>query len=292
MDYLERLRAGVEYIEEHLHEDLCPSEVAQAAGISRWHFQRIFKALTKETLKFYIRGRRLSQTLDRLLSPKERILDIALEAGYGSQEAFTRAFKQAFSMTPNQYRQRGCATLFLRKLELSEGYLSHINLGLQLEPEIVEFEQLQLVGLKTHYYGADSEKNNLGEKLPGLWESLLSRMDEVPHKLPQLGYGIIRQVHGDSDCLEYHAAFQVREVGSLPPSMEALCLPPATYARFTHRGFPRQLDHTVNYIYSNWLLRSGWSHSYGPDIEVYGEGYRPNSEDSVIHYAIPIQGQT
>ena len=96
--YLEQVQRAVDFIETRLDEDLSLSEVAKVAGISQWHFQRIFKALSNETLKTYIRSRRLASSLDRLLTSKLRILDIALLAGFESQEAFARAFKKAFGV--------------------------------------------------------------------------------------------------------------------------------------------------------------------------------------------------
>lgn len=59
-------------------------------------------------------------------------------------------------------------------------------------------------------------------------------------------------------------------------------------AKFTHSGQVEHLDRTVNYIYSSWLLRSGMRHTYDCDLEIYGPQYRPNSDDSLIHYAIPV----
>ena len=76
--------------------------------------------------------------------------------------------------------------------------------------------------------------------------------------------------------------------GALPPGMVAMEIPASTYARFTHRGPAQNVDATVNYIYSSWLLSAGPSHSLGPDLEIYGSQYHPTSGDSVMYYAIPI----
>ena len=77
MLYLRQIQEGIDFIEAHLESDIALSEVARAAGMSQWHFQRIFKALTNETLKTYIRSRRLASSMERLLSTDLRILDIA-----------------------------------------------------------------------------------------------------------------------------------------------------------------------------------------------------------------------
>lgn len=288
MNYLNRVRRGIDYIEQHLDGDIAPAEVARAAGISQWHFQRTFKALTKETLKTYIRCRRMSHTLDRLMSTEARIIDIALDAGYNSQESFTRAFKQMFGITPNAYRKLGENSLFLRKLELDTDYLAHINQNVSLEPDIVTLEPMRFVGMKTRFYGPESEKNNMGNKLPTLWQTFLERRQEIGQLVPGTGYGIVSQAAAQSDLLDYVAAFEVTAADTPPEGMTAVGLPRTTYAQFAHRGLPEALDHTVNYIYANWLLQSGRRHSYAADLEIYGPEYQPASEKSVIYYAVPL----
>ncbi|VAW91178.1 hypothetical protein MNBD_GAMMA22-2661 [hydrothermal vent metagenome] len=101
--------------------------MAKQAGLSQWYFQRIFKLLTNETLKTYIRSRRFANSLDKLLTTKYRIIDIAVSAGYESQESFTRAFKASFNMTPNEYRKLGDKSLFLKKIEFNAAYLNLIK---------------------------------------------------------------------------------------------------------------------------------------------------------------------
>ena len=83
--YAAQMQRGIDFIEEHLDEDIELAEVARRAGISRWHFHRIFKALTHETLKTYIRGRRLAHALRKLLETDERIIEIALAATAAAQ---------------------------------------------------------------------------------------------------------------------------------------------------------------------------------------------------------------
>lgn len=286
--YLERIQRGVDYIEARLDEPIELCDVAREAGVSQWHFQRMFKALTGETLKTYIRSRRLAASLDRLLTTKLRVLDIALMAGFESQEAFARVFKQTFGLTPQQYRDLGDRSLFLKKVQFDEGYLSHINGNVSLEPELYEQRPLLLVGMRTSFFGVDSEKNNLGEQLPALWGRFLPLLEGIENRVPDFCYGVIRQEGAGSERLEYHAATEVSAVGTLAEGLVALSIPRATYAKFTHRGLPADVNHTVNYAYSTWLMRSGYRHTYGHDLEIYGADYRSDSADSVLHYALPV----
>ncbi len=286
--YLERVQQGVDYIETRLDEDVDLADVARAAGVSQWHFQRLFKALTGETLKTYIRSRRLAGSLERLLTTDLRVLDIAIFAGFESQEAFARAFKLAFGLTPQKYRSLRNKSLFLKKPRFDAEYLTHIHQNISLVPEIYEQPRLLLVGLRTLFFSVDSEKNNVGQLLPPLWSAFVPRLGEIENRIPGVCYGVVRQERAEDERLEYHAAIAVTEVAALPEGMALIEIPAAKYARFEHRGPARKLDHTVNYAYATWLSQSKHRHSYGPDLEFYGERWHAASSDSVMHYAMPI----
>lgn len=288
MSYIEQVQRGLDFVESHLDADIELADVARHAGLSQWHFQRIFKASTNETLKTYIRSRRLANALHKLLHSKRRILDIAVEAGYETHESFTRAFKASYGMTPKDYRQLGDKSLFLNKVAFNEEYLRHLNQGVSLEPTFIEQRPIRLVGLRTLYYGVDSEKNNIANTLPKLWDDFLARLDEISERIPGTCYGVIQQAEESSDILEYHAAIEVTKTIDVPDGMHEILIPSANYAVFDHLGKPQLLDSTVNYIYSSWLLSSQKRHSRGPDLEYYGDGFIPDSEHSLMQYAIPL----
>ncbi len=288
MDFLKQVQRGIDYIEVNLEFDIQATDVARHAGMSQWHFQRIFKALTNETLMTYIRSRRFARSLDTLANTQERVLDIALAAGFDTQESFTRAFKKAFSVTPAHYRKHAAAFSFMRKVRFDADYLSHIHSGLTLEPELYDQPALQLMGMCTRLFGIDSEKNNMADKLPKLWDAFLPRLDEIPHRTTEGGYGVVRQTAANSEELEYWAVVPVAQNEDVPPGLSSLHVPAARYARFAHKGLVSNLNMTVNYIYSSWLLQSGMRHTYGCDLEWYGAEYEANSDRSVIYYAIPV----
>lgn len=289
MASLEQIQRGVDFIEAHLDEDIRLGDVAAAAGMSQWHFQRVFKALTHETLKTYIRSRRLAGALYRLLETDTRIIEIALAAGFESQEAFTRAFQKAFRMTPHQYRRLGQKHRFLRKAQFTPDYLAALNENMTMAPELRPLEAKLLVGMSTEYFGTGSEKNNLASKIPALWAEFLPHLEGIPARIVGECFGVIAQTL-DEDRLTYTAAAPVDASSApLPPGMRRMELEPAEYAIFEHRGPVSQLDHTVSYAYSTWLLASGRDHSGAPDLEIYGAEYHPTSAGSVIHYAMPLR---
>lgn len=292
-DYLDRIQHGVDHIEERLDEPITLAGVAEVAGLSQWHFQRIFRSLTGDTLKGYIRARRMARALDRLSTTELRVLDVALAAGFESQEAFARAFKRAFGRTPIEYRRSGDVGQVLPKLRLDEEMLRHIDANVSRTPELYQQPAMELVGLRTVFFGVESEKNNLGVKLPPLWDDFLARLDEVPDAVAGVCYGIVKQDADDGEALDYYAAIEVapgtaQRDGGVPDGMAVTHVPPARYAKFEHRGPARAIDRTVTYAYSTWLVGSGMQHTEGPDLEIYDHRYHATDPGSVFWYALPV----
>lgn len=283
--HLEQVQRGIDFVEANLEGTFALPAVSRAAGMSHWHFQRMFRALTGETLMTYVRSRRLSRASVRLLETDARILDIALGAGFESQESFTRAFRRAYGVPPGQFRRLASRRLFPEKVKIDQAYLVHVAQNVTGEPVLEEREPLPVVGLRTSFYGLDSDKNNLAARIPALWDAFTARMDELAGER-DVYFGLIR-CETDSDALQYLACGDL--VDPAPGDMAVDIVPAGRWAVFEHRGAPEGLDNTVNFIYSTWLPSNrSWRHSYGPDLEIYGPGWQPACEQSVMHYAIPV----
>src|SRR5262245_16872676 len=84
------------YIESHFAEEITLDDVAAVAGVSRYHLSRTFGLATGSGLMAYVRGRRLSEAAKALAAGAPDILGVALDWGYGSHEAFSRAFREQF----------------------------------------------------------------------------------------------------------------------------------------------------------------------------------------------------
>src|SRR6476659_8557015 len=104
------------YIETHLADPLTLDEIAGVGGVSRFHMVRAFAAATGFSVMRYVRVRRLSMAARALAAGAPDILTLALEADYGSHEAFTRAFRDHFGVTPESVRSSAC----IRDLKLQE----------------------------------------------------------------------------------------------------------------------------------------------------------------------------
>ncbi|MDE7311613.1 MAG: AraC family transcriptional regulator [Eubacterium sp.] len=97
----------VDYIEAHLEEDLPLEKIADALNYSKFYLGRSFSKETGCTIYKYIQGRRLALAAQKLVETQQPIVEIAYEARYDSQQAFTLAFKQTYGCPPNAYRRNG-----------------------------------------------------------------------------------------------------------------------------------------------------------------------------------------
>ena len=97
----------VDYIETHINEDLSLDKIADALNYSKFYISRAFNEKTECTVYKYIQGRRLTLAAQKLVETEQPIVEIAYEAHYDSQQAFTLAFKQLYECTPYIYRKNG-----------------------------------------------------------------------------------------------------------------------------------------------------------------------------------------
>lgn len=106
---LRQIQPVLTFAAGHLDEDLSLAALAGKAGLSTFHLHRVFSMVTGETPKQFTLRLRLARAAALLLTTGDSVLDVALECGFGSHEAFCRAFRKRFQMTPSAYRLRGFA---------------------------------------------------------------------------------------------------------------------------------------------------------------------------------------
>ena len=123
MQNIELLMASLEYIEEHLQDDIKTEDVSTACYCSKSSLEKLFKCVTKMSVHHYIVRRRMTCAAKYLTQhPEKSILDVALEFGYGTHESFTRAFKQEWNCKPSEFREAKFTELFPRyRIPLEDG---------------------------------------------------------------------------------------------------------------------------------------------------------------------------
>lgn len=120
----EQIQITIDYIEDHLNQEISIAALTEKAELSPFYYQRLFHRLVKKPVAEYIRLRRMAKAADILLEENKRILDIALELGFETHEHFSRIFKNTYGMTPNEYRKNPQTLNRMTKPELLLNYVN------------------------------------------------------------------------------------------------------------------------------------------------------------------------
>lgn len=107
MDIVSGMQSAIDYIENHLTDDIDYNHLAQKACMSNLYFQRMFSALCGYTVGDYIRFRRLTLAGSELLNTDAKVIDAALKYGYNSPESFSRAFAKFHGVPPSAAKSNG-----------------------------------------------------------------------------------------------------------------------------------------------------------------------------------------
>jgi AraC family transcriptional regulator len=222
-----------------------------------------------------------------------RIIEIALEAGFESQESFTRAFKAMFGKTPGDCRHDGSKSVMsFNKLRITMEYLDHLYGGINMQPVIKFVEEKKVIGMGTKFISTLSPDHNNERVIPALWGRYVPRSQEIKSRLGYTDLGVcLREVgeksHPD-ECF-YMACAEVKSIDKIPEGMMAMTIPAGNYAVFTHKGLIEKLSFTMKYIYGSWLPKSGKKLRDAPDLEIYDLRFKPDSEESELDIYIPVQ---
>jgi AraC family transcriptional regulator len=116
--YVARINRVIDYVQAHVDEDLTLERLAKVAHFSPFHFHRVFSAIVGETLSQFVARLRLERAASQLLAMAAKsVTEIALDAGYSSSAAFSRAFREAFETSPSEWRAAGAAGRKIGKTE-------------------------------------------------------------------------------------------------------------------------------------------------------------------------------
>lgn len=269
MDYLVSLETAIEYIEQHLNDVLLPETIAETAGYSLYHLTHIFTVVIGEPIGSYIQKRRLANACKKLLYSNKRIIDIALECNFGSSEAFSRAFKSTYSISPAAYRKNNIELYIGSKKMLDPEMLHHLANGITIKPRIVTLNQILVTGIR-------GETSTLHNKLPELWARLIEISDQIPVASGARGFGICEtdrtntKISNDGDItFSEVVGIEVDNFNQLPKDIVRKIIPGGRYAVFTHKGAVDTLLKTYDYIWGSWVLFTKETLDDREDFEIY-----------------------
>lgn len=265
MNYFERMQAAVNYIEDCVdhHIDVKAGDIANHVFISISHFYVLFQSILGVTVKDYIRQRRLSNAAVELLSTRKKILQIAQEAGYESQEAFTRAFVRSFDITPGGLRKAQNSIELYEKRKVLNVAESPLKEDKRFRLRFMAESGIKVIGMElfTNYHDALYNASIIRFDA----DMFLPRASEIQGVLNKCSYmGIIKSPSEDS--IHDFSGFRVSEIHNIPHNMMAVVLPPSKYALFTYEGIinPTIDNEMKRYVFGHWLPTSGyeWSEDY------------------------------
>ena len=267
------------YIENHRDEEISLETVAEMAGCSRFHLVRAFTTATGFSVMRYVRGRRLSEAAKTLCGGSCSVLEAALEAGYGSHEAFTRAFSDWFGTSPDRLRRSGS----LETLNLVEPLLMNDDFLETLgDPRIVARDALLVAGLKRRY----SEPTCAG--IPDQWRQFVPLIDTLGGGVAGVTYGVL--CNGDDEGnIDYVSGVEVRDFSDLPPGIDGVRLPARTYAVFHHGGHVSDIRKVWHTIFARWAPSSGRRLQDAPQFERYGEAFDPRTGAGGFEIWVPVE---
>jgi AraC family transcriptional regulator len=268
------------YIESHLGEQLTLDEIASVAGISRFHMVRAFAAATGFSVMRYVRARRLTEAARALAGGAPDILALALDADYGSHEAFTRAFRDHFGVTPETVRATAC----LAELGLQEPIMMDSTALDHLKPPRFETSKPLLVA-------GVSERithENGGAGIPGQWHRFHQSVDGTPGRIGKVAYGVCCN-GDDAGNFDYIAGVEVADFSDLPREFGRVRIPEQKYAVFTHAEHISTIRRTTNTIWNHWLPISGMKAADAPSFERYDENFDPSTGNGGLEIWIPVK---
>jgi AraC family transcriptional regulator len=270
------------FIESHFANEIALEDIAKAGGLSRFHMTRAFAGATGRSIMRYMRGRRLTEAARALSNGAPDILSVALDAGYGSHEAFTRAFRDEFGATPEMVRSHGD----LQKIEVVEPIKLDETLRINLEPPRLENgKRLLIAGLGGRY----SNEGSAG--IPSQWQRFQPHIGQIPGQVGEIAYGVCCN-SDDAGNFDYVCGVEVKDFSRLPTDWSRVRISEQTYVVFSQGDHISTIRSTWNTIWNKWLPDLGYEVVDVPDFERYPAEFNSAIGTGGFEIWIPIKRPT
>ncbi len=287
--YKERILGVLVFIQKNLDEELPLEEYARVAHFSPYHFHRVFRGMVGESLQEHIRRLRLERAAARLKHGERSVMEIALEAGYETHEAFTRAFRSLTGVSPSCFRRANAAAAVLG------GAGVHYQNGRPLtefQPSFgenrMEVRIEHLEPLHVAFARHVGPYNGVG----AAWEKVCMRLG------PEGRLGAVKFIgvcYDDPEVtapenIRYDACVTVEDDFQPRDDVGVQTLPGGEYAVTTHLGPYEMLGRTYAELMGQWLPQHGRELRSDPSLEFYlnaPENTAP--EDLVTDIYVPLE---
>ncbi|MFE1166491.1 helix-turn-helix domain-containing protein [Nocardiopsis sp. NPDC058789] len=265
---LDRLNEALERVERDLGEPVDAAAMARTALTSEHHFRRMFSALSGMPLSEYVRRRRLTLAGAEVIGGRDTLLDIAVRYGYGSAEAFGRAFRAMHGISPGEARRTGAA------LDSQSRLAFHLTIegNTAMRYRIVDKGAFRLVGPGTRVPLVHEGANRpMTDFVLGLGDDVYERLADLSDQEPRGGVSVTVTHDPDrregSDVDFYVAA--VTSAAGTPEGMRALDVPAGTWVVLLFEGlaFPEAVQRVWVYAAAEWFPSNpAYRYRHGPEL--------------------------
>jgi AraC family transcriptional regulator len=268
------------FIESHFLRDVTLDELAKICGLSRFQVSRLFSHEMGMTVTSYVRGRRLTEAARALADGACDILGVALEAGYGSHEAFSRAFREQFGLTPAELRARGT----VEQIRLVKPVRNDRPIPVRLcGPRIESPGPLLIAGIGRRFDCDDFAG------IPSLWQEFHAQAGAIRGRNSEVSYGVVSGVLAEGNTYLYLAGVEVGDFAELDSSFTGLRLPAQSWAVFAHEGHITTILSTIHAVFDHGLADAGLRQAGMPDLlERYTSRFDPQTGTGGFEIWVPI----
>jgi len=254
-NYAKRLARVTAYIYEHLDEDIDLAVLAEVAALSPWHWHRIYHALHGETVAATVRRLRLQRAAADLANTTLAIEDIARRAHYEAVPSFSRAFCAAYGLPPAQYREQGGHARFGEHASQGENLVYSI--------EIVDLPTLHLAAV-----GHVGSYMQIGQAFDQLFGMLAARGQIAPG-MRSIGVYLDDPSAVAEERLRAQAGIVITDGFAMAAPLEPVIVRAGTYAVLRHKGPYADMRAAYDWLFGEWLVRSGHEADDAPVFEEY-----------------------
>lgn len=285
---IQTIRFLINYIEEHIDYDITLEGLAEKVGYSKYHLHRMFTSLVGFSVHQYVIRRKLTESAKKLLFSELPILEIALNAGYESQQAYTHAFKGLYKMTPQVFRRKHEFQPIQLKFDMS-GNLTNLKGDRIMDIQLIEMEEMCFVGFK------GNTKSGFFI-ISRLWKKLYKEKNNINNRICSdflIGindYSNTYNFEVGHPAFDYYAAVEVTQSEEVSSKLNVITIPAGKYAVFTYQGKSKDtIQPVLDYIYKEWFPQSSCQLNENVKIDFvrYGEKINEKGQNQ-IEVWIPI----
>jgi AraC family transcriptional regulator len=249
-NYDQNIARVCDYINQNLDEELSLDILSAVSGFSKFHFHRIFSSYIGFSVIRYIRISRLKRASFRLIFKTDlKIIDISLEAGFESSEAFSRAFKREFGQTPSQFRQ---APKWREWYIKAQTPMPMSKQDRAIDVKVINFPSTKVATLEHHgsldLYYETSKKFMTWREESKLSPAKTSLSFGIPYADPN-------EVSEEDFYFDFCGTVK-QDVPQNTYNIQTKTIPAGRCAVIRHTGSYENLSDSINYLYKEWLPQS------------------------------------